>query len=148
MSLPAALLSLTPLRLASTHPLPTESPPQQTKPQPPGSTVQIVPQINWGFGGMYMLNNPAQQTLNFNPPNQFFPVASCVSITDVATGGSLQLANGGPNNQQFCVNGNQAPFQQPAPIQYQVTAPINPSTTADCQAGGQKTYSVRGVGAG
>ena len=39
--------------------------------------------LNWGFGGMFTLNQPSQMQLNFNPPDQFFPVGGCVSITDV-----------------------------------------------------------------
>ena len=109
----------------------------------PGSTVTIIPQMNWGFGGMYMLNQPSQLILNFNPPDQFFPVGGCVSLTDVAQAGALQIANGGPNNQQLCVEGRSAPFTQPGAITYAVTATINPTTTSDCTPGGTKTYTVR-----
>ena len=109
----------------------------------PGSTVTIIPQMNWGFGGMYMLNQPSQLILNFNPPDQFFPVGGCVSVTDVAQAGALQIANGGPNNQQLCVEGRAAPFAQPGVIAYVMTATINPTTTSDCTPGGTKTYTVR-----
>jgi hypothetical protein len=39
--------------------------------------------INWGFGGLYTLNQPNQETLRFNPPDNFFPVQGCVVLTDV-----------------------------------------------------------------
>jgi hypothetical protein len=111
---------------------------------PPGGAIQIMPQLSWGFGGQYLLNTPPQQTLNFAPADNFFPVGNCVSLTDMAQapGSSIQLSNGGPNNQQVCVEGKVQPFQQPAPISYTVTATVNPSTTPDCQPGGTKTYSI------
>jgi hypothetical protein len=54
----------------------------------------------------------------------------------------LQLANNGPNLQQMCVNGVTEPFGQPPPVDYTVTATVNPTVTSDCQPGGQKTYSI------
>lgn len=63
-----------------------------------------------------------------------------------AQAGPIQVANGGPNNQQVCVTGVALPFGQPPPITYTMTATINPATTADCTPGGTKTYSVGGGG--
>ncbi|GBF96360.1 hypothetical protein Rsub_09431 [Raphidocelis subcapitata] len=114
----------------------------------PGGTVQIVPYLRWGFGGMYMLNQPSQMQVNFNPPDNYFPVAGCLSVTDVATGSPLELANGGPNNQQMCVEGAAQPFTQPAPIVYTVTASINPSLMPGCQAGASKTFAVTNTATG
>lgn len=110
--------------------------------QAPSNLLEISPQLYWGFGGMYMLNKQATLKVNLNPPDNFFPVGGCISVTDVAQGGPLTLANGGPNNQQMCVQGNVLPYTQPQPITYSVTATINPTTTADCQPGGSKTYSI------
>jgi hypothetical protein len=45
--------------------------------------VQIVPYLRWGFGGMYMLNQPSQMQVNFAPPDNYFPVGGCISVTDV-----------------------------------------------------------------
>lgn len=106
--------------------------------------MTITPMVNWGFSGQYMLNQQTQQNLNWNPPQQFFPVQNCIQLTDVVQAGVLSsaVANGGPNQQQVCVNGQTQPFEQPAPLSYTMTVTVNPTTTADCTAGSQKTYPI------
>lgn len=51
--------------------------------QAPSPTMTITPMVNWGFSLIYMLNQPNQETVRFNPPQNFFPVQGCISITDV-----------------------------------------------------------------
>jgi hypothetical protein len=68
-----------PAWLLPRRPLPPPPLPRQS----PGSTVKILPYLQWGFAVRYILNTPAQLTLNFNPVTQFFPVQNCIQITDV-----------------------------------------------------------------
>lgn len=62
-------------------------PPSPPPPQAPSDVITIMPQLNWGWGGIYTLNQPPQLTVSLLRPNQFFPVGDCISIRTTVRSG-------------------------------------------------------------
>lgn len=127
----------------SPSPIQSPFPPQNNK-QFPG-TVTVTPNLNFGPGGVYMINQPPQMQVSFRPADNFFPVGRCLALSTSATagGGELPLTNNGPQQQQACVEGNVEPYAQPAPVMYTVAATVSPATTFECTSPNmQKTYTV------